>query len=180
MSFCSNCGTQLPENAPSCPNCGSVVYQYVNQNENTVPAEQPAQTAEQPVQPQQPPVQPNYQQPPVQPTYQPYNPQQPQGFVPPQPTDVAVMQSVQYNNTKTAKTLGILAIVFAFISPLVSWILGGIGISKANGANNFAAAYGDAVIAQNAKSAKTLNIVGIVISLVMMVISIIIIAVANS
>lgn len=45
MTFCPNCGTQLPEGAAACPNCGA----FVN-------AQQPAQ----PVQP-------------VQPQYNPYN-----------------------------------------------------------------------------------------------------------
>lgn len=42
MSFCKNCGTELPVNAQACPNCGT-------------PAEQP--------QYQQQPVQPQYQEP---------------------------------------------------------------------------------------------------------------------
>ena len=57
--FCNNCGTQLPDNANVCSNCGTPVNGG---------AQQPQY--QQPVQPQyQQPVQPQYQQP-VQPQYQ--------------------------------------------------------------------------------------------------------------
>ena len=174
MAFCSNCGSALPDNAASCPNCGSVVYQYVGSAENSAPVGQ----TQQPPQPEQPvytqPVQPNYQQPPVQPTYQPYNQAQPQGFVPPMP-NVPVMHAEQYKNSKNAKTLGILSIVFALLSPLISWILGGIGLSKANNALNFSLSLGDPALEAEAKNAKTLCTVGIILACVMFAVGLVIV-----
>lgn len=59
-----------------------------------------------------------------------------------------------------ARTLGIVAMVFAFFSPLVSWICGGIGLSRAKKAFE---ATGDTQF----KSTKTLCTVAIVVSVVL-------------
>ena len=78
--------------------------------------------------------QPGYQQPYQQP-YQPVNPE-----------------------VSTAKTLGIVAIVAAFFIPLVSFICGGIGLSKANQALAFNP--GDF----EAANAKKLNKIGLILA----------------
>lgn len=68
--FCSNCGTNCPDNVNNCPNCGAPVGQ----------AKQPYGQPQQPYgQPQQPYGQQPYGQ-------QPYG-QQPYGYNPPQPVD---------------------------------------------------------------------------------------------
>lgn len=59
-----------------------------------------------------------------------------------------------------ARTLGIVAMVFAFFSPLVAWICGGIGLNRAKKAFE---ATGDAQF----KSTKTLCTVAIVVSVVL-------------
>lgn len=65
--FCNNCGTQLPDNANVCSNCGTPVNGGAQQPQYQQPVQPQYQ---QPVQPQyQQPVQPQYQQP-VQPQYQ--------------------------------------------------------------------------------------------------------------
>ena len=78
--FCNNCGTQLPDNANVCSNCGTPVNGGAQQPQYQQPVQPQYQ---QPVQPQyQQPVQPQYQQP-VQPQYQ--QPVQPQYQQPVQP-----------------------------------------------------------------------------------------------
>lgn len=166
MAYCTSCGAQLPEGAANCPICGSVIYEHVNQT-NTPP--QPQYT-----QPQgeyyQPPQEGNYYQPPYDTQQQnPYTaPQQQYGYN-------QVQNAQEAKNVSTAKTLGIIAIVFAFIRPLVSWICGGIGISKANSAIAFAQQIGNAQMVSEAENAKKFNKIGIILSIVLYVILIILI-----
>ncbi len=145
------------------------------------------------------PQQPVYQQP--NPTgYQPYNQTAYQPTYQPNPADNApymqnagvnnqpVQQNQQYNYQQPfgaaqqgsaeytqlaakAKTMGIVAIVFGFIFPIVSWICGGMGISKAGKAISYAESVGDAQLLADSKKARTMCIVGIAISIVIAIIS---------
>ena len=92
--FCGNCGTQVPDNANVCSNCGTpfAVAQ---------PA-QPVQPVQQPVQP----AQPVYTQRPVQPQYT-YAPPKPPR-VPGQLTGAVV--------DKVEKLLGVMVVVFAVMA----------------------------------------------------------------
>lgn len=90
-----------------------------------------------------------------------------------------VMQVDQYSRAKSAKTMGILSVVFSFFIPLAAWIFGGIGISKAKAVADFATAFGDPTLGEQAKSARTLCIIGIVIGIVRWIIAVIMIF-ANS
>lgn len=124
------------------------------------------------------PMQGQYYQPPVQPQGNPQNNSQNNfyqpGFNQP-PVNPADPYAQQYQqpdpiadaNANSAKTLGIVAVVFGFIIPLVAWICGGIGLSKATKVlytNPFH---------QKAKSAKTFCIVGIIIGVVVWIINMI-------
>ena len=149
--FCKNCGSTIPDGSAVCPFCSS---------------------PQEPAAPQQP-AQPEYQQPqyqqPAQPDYQQNAYQQPAYQQPVAPAPQGKSEA------STAKTLGIVAIITAFIcTPLVAFICGGIGMSKAN-----------AVLAVNpadpeAQSAKKLNMIGIIIAAVVAVIGIIYSIVVNS
>ena len=135
-----------------CPQCGT----YIPEGENVCPNCQTVIGAA---------PQPQYQQvPPQQPQYQQVPPQQPQ------------YQQMPMNNPvkdiSTAKVLGIVAIVFGFFRPLVSWICGGIGISKANKAIDYARSVGDMMLLQEAESAKKFNKIGVIIGIVVEVLSI--------
>lgn len=68
------------------------------------------------------------------------------------------------SDANSAKTLGTVSIVFAFISPLISWICGGIGSGKAKKA--LAAVPGHPVATKAKKNCKTGIILSIVIWLV--------------
>ena len=99
---------------------------------------------------------------PVQPAQQ-FNYQQPFG---------AQQNSQEYYQTVAkAKRNGIVAIIFAFLIPLVSWICGGTGISKAGNVISFAESVGDTELLGQAKKARTLCIIGIVISIVMAILA---------
>lgn len=96
--------------------------------------------------PQTPAIQPNYAQY-YQPVYRPKSAEQ---------------------ELSTARTLGIVAIVAGIFIPLVGWICGGIGISKAN-----------KIIAPEfpytIESAKRLNSIGLIISTCMFFVNIVVI-----
>ena len=96
--------------------------------------------------------QPQYQQPQYQqPQYQ-YQYQQPYPY---QQTDP---------NLSTAKTLGIIALVTFFLSiPIVPIICGGIGLSKANASLQMNPYF------QEMKTAKTLNLVGLILGIVQVI-----------
>lgn len=126
----------------------------------------------------QPPVentaQGQYYQPPVQPQGAPQGNYYQPGFNQP-PVNPADPYAQQYQqpdpiadaNANSAKTLGIVAVVFAAFIPLVSWICGGIGLNKAKKVlyiNPFH---------EKAKSAKTLCIVGIILGVVAWIINMI-------
>lgn len=49
MSFCPNCGSQLPESCAFCPNCGNQVQSFANQQPSV---QQAVQSAAQPAAPQ--------------------------------------------------------------------------------------------------------------------------------
>ena len=71
------------------------------------------------------------------PQSQPYQQGMPQGQpyqqgVPTQPYQQNPYQAPVKNHETSSKVLGILSIVCAFISPLVSWVLGGIGLAFAS------------------------------------------------
>ena len=158
MAVCPKCGANLPDGVNFCNVCGASMTppqpQYQQQQQQYGEQQQPVYQQPQQQYGEQ---QPQYQQP----QYQQVPPQQYQQFVNPAQKD-----------TSTAKTLGIIAIIFAFISPLVSWICGGIGISKANGAINVASQMGDMMTLQDAEQAKKLNKIGVIISIVIAAISI--------
>lgn len=173
MSYCKYCGSEMPDGARFCTNCGAELeaqttastggYEPYSAQQNIQPPyQQPAQseTAYQPYGAQQPPYQPyGTQQPPYAP-----QPQQPntQGYY-----QQAPEQADAYYLASKAKSNGIVAIVFAFLIPLVSWIVGGMGISKANKALDYATITNDQQLIDNAKKAKTLAAIGIGISLAM-------------
>lgn len=98
-----------------------------------------------------------------QPQYQQAPPQY--GQVPPQNPNM-------YRDLDTAKTLGVVSIVMAFFFPLVCWICGGIGISKANGIINMAQMNNDAYLLEEAKSAKKTNKIGVIIGIVLTAVSV--------
>ena len=176
MAFCTNCGAQLPENAASCPACGAVVYQHI-----ASPAE--------PAQPQQA-FQPafnqqsnTYYQPPkdsqvgagtaptFNPAFNPAYPPQQQTYFPPNPE--------QQKSISGAKIFGLLGIILGvFVSPLLGWILGGIGLSKANQALQYAIYTGDMMLQSEAKSAKTLAKASVIVASVICVLIVLIIALA--
>ena len=178
---CPNCNNELFEGTKVCPFCSAAVEQ--SETNDTMPFNQPPvnnqaqETYYQP--PVDSPMQGQYYQPPVQPQGNPQNNSQNNyyqpGFNQP-PVNPADPYAQQYQqpdpiadaNANSAKTLGIVAVVFGFIIPLVAWICGGIGLSKATKVlyiNPFH---------QKAKSAKTFCIVGIIIGVVVWIINMIV------
>lgn len=211
MSFCTNCGGEIPEGYGFCPYCGTqneikpepVADNYVQPTESAAfeqpQYQQPVSPAYQPYsQPAEPaPQQPQYQQP-AQPTYQPYS-QQPSQPAPQQPDPFANApyqpqqqqpgmpgmyaqpgeQQMYYQLADKAKSLGIVALIFSFIIPLVTWITGGKSLSKSGQAINYAQLTGDQQLADKAKSAKTLATIGLVISIINAIAGIVISVVNN-
>ncbi len=205
MAFCNICGTSVPENATNCPVCGSfMATQAAPQAEQqaqpyAAPQAQPYATpqaapyaapqaspyaAPQPQPQPQPEPQP---QPPVNPysaqsgQYSNQNPYSQQGaYAQPAPGVQPMMGTDPMKEISTAKTLGIVAIVMAFIWPLVSWICGGIGISKANSVITMARSMADPYLLSTAEEAKKLNKVGIIISLVLTALSFILIIILGA
>ncbi len=184
MIYCKKCGSEMPEGTRFCMNCGSEIVEQV------VPAYQPPQPEQPPYQqPAQPQYQPYGTQPQPDATYQPYGAQQPQPEVTYQPYGAQqppyapqqantqgfyqqpVEQAEAYNLAAKAKSNGIVAIVFAFFIPLVSWICGGMGLSKANKALDYGNMTGDQQLIDDAKKAKTLATIGLIISIAMAVFS---------
>ena len=149
MNICSRCNSYVPDGANVCPNCGNVIN-GANQQFRQVPQQYP--------QPQAQP-QPNYQY------------QQPQQFE--QPQAQPAKQSDAGALTKKAHSLGIVAIITGFLFPLVAWICGGIGIAKAGGAFTYANSIGDMMLAESARHAKKLNVIGIVVSIALRVVAVI-------
>ena len=180
MAFCQNCGSQIPDGSATCPICGSVIYEHVNQSANNAGGYQQAQQTPyaQPAQPQQGGYQPygaQPQSPYAQPAQQnPYAQQNSYG----QP--YGTPQGEGYNLAKSANTMGVLAIVFAFFSPLVCWILGGIGSGKANQAIQLANQFGDPTLLGQAEHSKKLCKIGIIIGIVLCVLSVIIVIAATA
>jgi hypothetical protein len=197
MAFCSNCGAQIEEGAASCPVCGTVIYNHISTPETkpeyyTPPTEAPQPQAQytppqqQYAQPQQQYAQPQQNQY-TQPAQQYAQPQQNQYYQPqPQQQNYYYQQqgvnSAQYtalrNNANSAKTMGILAIIFAFFWQLLSFIFGGIGISKANDVMAQAQALGDQALYQEAAQAKSRCKTGIILSVVFIVLALIFVIVA--
>lgn len=97
--------------------------------------------------PQEPAVQPNYA-----PYYQPVYQQKP------------ITELIS-----SARSLGIISIIVGLFIPLVGWICGGIGISKAN------KIYAPPEFTDDVKSAKTLNLIGLVLSTCVFVIALVVI-----
>ena len=152
--ICKNCNQQISDESLFCPYCGSAV-------EQPAPVAEPApQPTPQPV--PQPAPQPQVQQPVAQ--YQaPQQPQQPEQFY---PNPVAQLDT----DVDSAKTLGIVALIAAFFIPLVSYICGGIGLSKVKKLKGNA----NEKQAQKLESARKFCLAGIIVSSVFIVLSIII------
>ena len=150
MAFCPNCGSPVEEGAAACPVCGMSLYNGANQTpayNNYQPSDTvPAGPYYSPQSQQVPPTY-NYQQM----YYQQANP---------------VYQELR-NKVSSARTLGILCIVFAFLNTLVSIILGCIGISKANAAIQSARMYNDPSLLSEAVQAKKYSKIGLIITGVM-------------
>lgn len=188
---CPNCNNELFQGTKVCPFCSTVIEQ--TPNDSTMPLnQQEANDYQPPVNPEpqetyyQPPVnnQPtdSYYQPPVNNNQQQGQYYQPQGNPqnnfqgnyyqsPVNPADPYAQQYQQTDpiaeaNANSAKTLGIVSIVFAFLIPIVSWICGGIGLNKAKKVL-YINPYNE-----NAKKAKTLCTVGIVLGIVLWIINI--------
>lgn len=179
MSICQKCGAQLPQDSAFCPVCGCSVDAQPN-NINYQP--------QQPVQPAQPYQQPTYQQAPnqtyqqapnqtyqqapnqayQQPQYQPYNQNQPYAQ---QPMGQYGPQSEIAKLASSAKTMGILSLIFGFISPLLGWIFGGVAMSKSKKVTENTMFQPDMDTLNKAKSAKTMAIIGIVVSFLNVIVS---------
>ena len=147
MIICPTCGAQLQDGTAVCPTCGAQLAAY-----NAPPQPQPQQTYYQP-QPQYAP--PQYQQAPPQ-----------QQYGAPDPWQVQYQTMDKMNDVSTAKTLGIVSIIGAFVFTIVCWICGGIGLSKANEIIAFAKQTGNLQLLAEAESAKKLNKAGLIISFV--------------
>ncbi len=161
--ICKNCNQQISEESLFCPYCGSAVEQPVT--EQPIPEQAPVaeQPAPQPISQPAPAPQEQYQQPTGQ--YQQAQYQQPQSqqFY---PNPVAQLDS----EVDSAKTLGIVALIGAFVCPLVSYICGGIGLSKVKKLKP----QSNEQQAQKLKSAKNLCTAGIIVHTVLVVLSIVI------
>ena len=164
MAFCTNCGTAVPENAPSCPACGAVLFQHMNQPvpPQAAPAPEQANPYAQQANTYAPPQENPYAQQAYQQPY--YGAQQQNPYAPPM---YAPERNSHANAVSTARTLGIVAIIFMFFNSLVSIILGAIGLSKANAAIAYAQQVNDMALLTEANSAKRLNNIPLVISLVL-------------
>lgn len=156
---CPNCGSVLSPDAAFCPQCGSAVASAPPQAEAYAQpnAPQPEGRADQST---------------------PYSAAQPQSFNGndySSNTQYAYQQpvydpSVNYNanpaEEKSAKTLGIVAIIVGLFIPLVGWICGGTGLSKLKKVPPEYRSPGYS-------SAKGLCIAGIVVASVMFVLALI-------
>lgn len=156
MAFCTNCGNAVPDGAASCPVCGAALY-----NANAGAPSYEATAA------QQTPVGGYYS-----PQYQQTPPADPYSYQQPYYQQAAPANLAQKNEVSTAKTLGVLCIVFAFLNTLVSIILGCIGISKAGTAIQNARMYNDQFLIAEAEQAKRYNKIGLIINAVFMGIAI--------
>lgn len=155
--ICKNCNQQISDESLFCPYCGSAVEQPAPQPEPVVqPAPQPTSQPAPQAQVQQPVEQ--YQ---VSQQYQ--QPGQPVQYY---PNPTAQLDS----DIDSVKTLGIVALVAAFIMPIVSFICGGIGISKAKKLKPNV----NEQQSQKLGSAKKLCSAGIIVGVVLTVLSIII------
>ena len=150
---CQNCGSQVMDGSTVCPNCGMMIQAPgYGQDPYGQPAQDPyaQQNAYQPQGAYG--MQDQYQQP----SYA----SQPMGGG--MMNDPAAESSV-----RAAKTLGILAICIGTLCvPLAGWIMGGIGLGKANKA--------PAYLADQAKTARILNIIGLIGSTVNAVLGVVI------
>ena len=165
--ICQNCNQQISDESAFCPYCGSAQQPVAQPEPQPAPQPEP-QPAPQP-EPQpapQPQPQPASQpQPAPQPQYQSQY-QQPQQSGQFYPNPVAELDS----EVDSAKTLGIVALVGAFFLPLISFICGGIGLSKIKKLKPQA----NEQQAAKLKSAKSLCTAGIIVRSVFIVISIIV------
>ncbi len=158
--ICQNCGSEVMDGLNVCPSCGMMIQAPGYGNNQQPYGAAPQNNYGQPQAPYGQP-QGGYNQP-MQGGYQqgPYG----NGVQGVDPAEKAI---------STAKTLGIVAIVVGLLcSPLVGWICGGIGLSKAGNA--------PAYLEDKAKSAKTLCIVGIVCATVSFLIGIILVIAAQN
>ncbi|MBR0536241.1 MAG: zinc ribbon domain-containing protein [Clostridia bacterium] len=130
MRFCSKCGKELDDNAVFCMNCGNAVdVQSAAHQPNQQGYQQPYQQGyQQPYQQgYQQPYQQGYQQPYQQGYQQPYQ----QGYQ--QPYQQGYQQPYQpYNNglDRESSSTANCALLFAFLVPLVGFIMGIVGLSK--------------------------------------------------
>ncbi|MCR5207338.1 MAG: zinc-ribbon domain-containing protein [Eubacterium sp.] len=96
-------------------------------------------------------------------------------YAPPQPTQYDLYARQQERNAKkdlsTAKTLGIVSIVCAVICSflIVGIVCGVIGLGKAKNAMAYAQQTADLIMYDEAKSARTLNRIGLIIATVIVV-----------
>lgn len=82
-----------------------------------------------------------------------------------QPNDLFILEQKMKNNLSTANTMGILSIILGLIlTPIAGIICGIIGLSKANEVPDFT---DNPYIAEEKKSVKRLNILGIVLPTVL-------------
>lgn len=171
--YCNNCGANIPDGSAVCPYCAASTAPSVNSQspygESQYGQSQYGQTQYQQPQYGQPQYgQPQYQQPQYgqpqygQPQYQQYGFQQPYG--------APIYNEKDISNSKT---LGILSIIFGFFSPLIGWILGGIGMSKTK--NVLAIAPGQ----PEAESANKLCLAGVIVSTASFVLAVIMMLVNN-
>ena len=148
--YCEHCRQYVADGTAICPYCNTPIPQVGE-------AQPQANYFNQP-------------QPQPQPQYQYQNSQQQvyqamQGYPPPQPNPYA-----QYSNYEselsTSRTMGIVALIAAFFIPLVAWICGGIGLSKANSVPDLPQ------FAAEKSKCKKMNIWGIIIPFILGVIGI--------
>lgn len=159
--YCSKCGNQIEEGGSFCRYCGAPI----EKQEVYAPHDRSAYNYQE---------QPQYQQQAYQTQYQQqYQRQNQQEFV--QQAYEAHQRSIYENITagqdiSKSRTLGTFSIIFALLGfHFLAWILGGIGLSKAN-----RYIYSrDLLIGSSARSAKKMNKAGLIISIVLFMIGVI-------
>ena len=148
MKSCPYCGATMTDDVLICPNCGRPADgspAYSQPPYEPQPAQQPySQPANQPY--QQPYQQPYGQQPYAQPVNQQYQPPYGQPYYPTAPEN---------------SVMAVLALIFAFVEPIIGIILGAIGLSKLHEPKN-----------------RTMCKAGVIISIVRIVLVIILMIIA--
>lgn len=156
--ICKRCGAQFNDALENCPSCGEKANRQANDMYNNYNYNNGSGGGQQ-----------QYYQNPYANQYQgqayPYGaPSNPQF------NNFAFQNDqIAAENVSSASTLGIIAIIASFFIPLVSWICGGIGLSKANKYLNYGGKIG-----LDAASAKKLCLAGIIVACVLFVLSIIV------